>query len=192
MKTSARGFTLLELLLVISIIAMLASLLLPVVGDVQKHADSAACFSNLRQIGVAVNLYIADHDNTYPYIEPAPGVSLIYPPDAQAKSMADTFAPYGVTDKTLQCPADMKSAAPAYTNAQLKCSYEWRPMVDGDPLTSPEIFRRRGAFITSGSTSNGLVQISPSRVRQVTDFNAVHHNRKNTLYGDGHVTWVQN
>lgn len=60
------AFTLIELLVVIAIIAVLAALLLPVLGKVQDGANSTKCASNLRQIGVAINAYTADNDGLLP------------------------------------------------------------------------------------------------------------------------------
>lgn len=60
-----RGFTLLELLVVVAIIALLASLLLPAIHRGKTAAQSAVCLSNLRQIGVAMAIYL-DEQGAYP------------------------------------------------------------------------------------------------------------------------------
>lgn len=61
-----RAFSLIELLFVIAIISLLAALLYPVFERAREQARSAVCFSNMRQIGVGVQLYIQDYDETYP------------------------------------------------------------------------------------------------------------------------------
>ncbi|MFN3166816.1 MAG: type II secretion system protein [Phycisphaeraceae bacterium] len=58
----ARAFTLVELLVVISIIALLIALLLPALGAMQTSARQAMCASNLGQMGVANTAYAADND----------------------------------------------------------------------------------------------------------------------------------
>lgn len=61
-----RAFTLIELLVVIAIIAILAAILFPVFSSAKAAAKATAGLSNVRQMNIAVQLYIADHDETYP------------------------------------------------------------------------------------------------------------------------------
>jgi prepilin-type processing-associated H-X9-DG protein/prepilin-type N-terminal cleavage/methylation domain-containing protein len=59
-KDRSDGFTLFELLVVVGVIAMLASLLLPALSRARANADATACKSNLRQLGIALQLYVQD------------------------------------------------------------------------------------------------------------------------------------
>jgi prepilin-type N-terminal cleavage/methylation domain-containing protein/prepilin-type processing-associated H-X9-DG protein len=61
----ARAFTLIELLVVIAIIAILAAILFPVFAQAREKARQASCTSNLKQVGMAVRMYLQDYDETY-------------------------------------------------------------------------------------------------------------------------------
>jgi prepilin-type N-terminal cleavage/methylation domain-containing protein len=63
-----KAFTLIELLMVISIIVLLMALLLPSLQRVRKQARAVACQSNLRQWGVVFSMYTEDNDGKFPYI----------------------------------------------------------------------------------------------------------------------------
>jgi prepilin-type N-terminal cleavage/methylation domain-containing protein/prepilin-type processing-associated H-X9-DG protein len=62
MQRRLRGFTLVELLVVIGIIAVLTAILFPVFAGVRKSARRTACLSNLRQLVQAQKMYSDDHD----------------------------------------------------------------------------------------------------------------------------------
>src|ERR1700760_4020079 len=68
-----KGFTLVELLVVIGIIALLISILLPSLNKARKAAYTLKCQSNMKQIAMAMIQYIGDNKGHFPFTAVAPG-----------------------------------------------------------------------------------------------------------------------
>ncbi len=66
MRIFSKGFTIIELLVVIAILALLAGLLFPIFTSARMASRKAQCTSNLKQIGVAFDLYASDWDGILP------------------------------------------------------------------------------------------------------------------------------
>ena len=62
-----RGFTLVELLVVMAVIAILAALLLPALSQVRARAQAIVCLNNTRQLGLAWQVYATEHNDGLPY-----------------------------------------------------------------------------------------------------------------------------
>jgi prepilin-type N-terminal cleavage/methylation domain-containing protein/prepilin-type processing-associated H-X9-DG protein len=90
------GFTLIELLVVIAIIAILAAILFPVFAQAREQARKAACLSNLKQMGLALTLYVQDYDETFPSDYEINGSAIVW---------ADQIQPYVRNRQVLGCPS---------------------------------------------------------------------------------------
>jgi prepilin-type N-terminal cleavage/methylation domain-containing protein/prepilin-type processing-associated H-X9-DG protein len=62
----SKGFTLVELLVVISVMAVLMAILMPVLARARQQGKSVVCLSNLRQLAIAAELYCNSNDGSYP------------------------------------------------------------------------------------------------------------------------------
>jgi prepilin-type N-terminal cleavage/methylation domain-containing protein len=102
------GFTLVELLVVIAVIAILAALLLPVVGRAKASARRTVCLNSLRQVNFGIRMYSADSSDVTPAAK-AGGVTNMPPWIAYKELMKDYVGLRGASspkDKIFSCPAD--------------------------------------------------------------------------------------
>lgn len=99
MTRGSRGFTLIELLVVIAIIAILASILFPVFARAREKARETTCKSNLRQLGLAIQMYAGDWDGCLPIANAQPSVDGL-------PGLGDVIEPYVKNTQVFRCPSD--------------------------------------------------------------------------------------
>ena len=90
-----RGFTLVEMAVVVAVIGIIAAILLPVFASVRENGRRTACLSNERQVGMAMMLYVADNGETFPS-------GKISPCDCWVSQVR----PYVRDDALFRCPSD--------------------------------------------------------------------------------------
>jgi prepilin-type processing-associated H-X9-DG protein len=100
-RQCTRAFTLVELLVVISTIAVLAALLLPALTRAKDASYRAVCLSNLRQVGLAIAAYAEEHQDRIPHGPKAPPFvtpSSLYPSTGAPTSLISLYggAPVGL------------------------------------------------------------------------------------------------
>src|SRR6266576_3902103 len=129
------AFTLIELLVVIAIIGILAALLLPVLGRAKESGRSAACLSNLHQIGIALQLYVQDNQNIMPTMYDAIA-STNSPPGANLATVNIVLTNYLGAQEILRCPSDDRRL---YEDTG--SSYAWNSLLNGEDAEHLEVFK---------------------------------------------------
>lgn len=207
-RSRPSAFTLVELLAVLAIITVLAGIAFPIVGQIQLAGKKTECLSNMRQIGLGLQLYANDNQGNFPETTHTRDLD---------QSWISTLAPYiGDLDKVRICPADpkgrqrLKAGGTSYTLNSFLFVPKYSPFGELiEPALNnfrriPEPSRTYLAFNISDSTPVGptndhthsdrwtswnavTADIEPNRFRR-GDSNADHTNGSaNYLFADGHV-----
>lgn len=195
LRYSCCAFTLIELLVVIAVIAILAGLLLPVLGRSKAKAHNAACVNNLRQLGIATRLYAEDNQERLPSAEILPTQPI--DPQNPLRRICDVLARYvGRTAGTntnsatvFKCLADKMGRFAAEGS-----SYEWNidlneHRIDETRTDSAFLLLERGN--PSAGITNFFMTFPPGTTPLLLDYDEFHPRPpkpgKNVVFMDGHV-----
>jgi prepilin-type N-terminal cleavage/methylation domain-containing protein/prepilin-type processing-associated H-X9-DG protein len=194
-RCARRAFSLIELLVVIGIIAILAGLLLPVLGRSKTKAYNAACVNNLRQLGIATRLYSDDNQQRLPSAEILPTQPI--DPQHPLARICDALASYvGRTAGTntnsatvFKCPVDKMGRFAAEGS-----SYEWNADLNGlriDETRTDSAFLLLRPGDWSGGITNFFLTLPPGTTPLLLDYDEFHPRPpkpgKNVVFMDGHV-----
>jgi prepilin-type N-terminal cleavage/methylation domain-containing protein/prepilin-type processing-associated H-X9-DG protein len=166
MRCFNKAFTLVELLVVVAILAVLAAIGFPAVQRMVQSSRSSGCISNLRQIGMALNLYLGEHNMVFPTLEAGRRDK-----NENVPVIDNTLDAYVKEPRVFACPADARGLA-----AATGTSYYWNVALNGQSLGNLNFL----SFIEDHS-----------RIPILADkegFHPFEANKVNMLYADGHAT----
>ena len=205
------GFTLIELLVVIAIIAILAAILFPVFLKAKDSAKSTMCFSNMKQIGTALMLYVDANNDTYP-----PSAFWECPPNTTVViGWTRWLLPYLKNKKVWACPIQRPESAilGGYyidcsghyaANTKIMPYLYWGVIFDDDPhgvakksMVKMSQVRRTSrivAIIEQRGVNPGMVTWSNyamvmDRGTSLGGHFKIHNEGFNCTYADGHARW---
>jgi prepilin-type N-terminal cleavage/methylation domain-containing protein len=121
-RKAEAGFTLVEMLVVMAIVAILAALLLSALGGARSKAKQTSCLNNLKQINLAVRMYADDFKEK---VAPAPGFDTSVESWYRYKELVASYVGRSGTpkrsDKLFSCPADTFHYSASGYHSQGEC-----------------------------------------------------------------------
>jgi prepilin-type N-terminal cleavage/methylation domain-containing protein len=189
-----RAFTLVELLVVVTILVLLVGILLPSLKTARTQGKRTVCATSLHQVGLGLISYLNEYNDRLPYASQLPSFDP-WPITGDAIFIADVLLPHmGNVPETFQCPDDKpgrKRPAPndgkSYFQSE-RSSYEYRtPFAGGKTIIE---------LANMASEFTGRA-IAPNSIWLLKDYNAFHGKPGQSgalryLYVDGHVTDFEN
>lgn len=182
-----RGYSLLELLVTIAVIAVLIGVLLPALPLARDAARRSACGSNLRQIGVAIELYKGDSNEVLPRARYMPRPWLSGDDAAPLNEALGAYLDSG--SGVWRCPGDTVVHATTYDDGRRTTgvSYTYVSELGGQPYERTFFFSKFG--LSASETPLAHDFDGGTFETQDGDFVFVDffHSRRNMLFVDGHV-----
>ncbi len=175
-----RGFTIIETLVVIAVIAILAAILFPVFASAREKARQADCASNLKQLGMALQMYTCDHDDGVPTMWIATSNLRNIGGDVYGRTQESGGDLWPYLTKSFSC----RSGGSYGINSNLTPQGQQRVarlVAVNRLMATPASPSSVCAF---GEGTTGTYELAVNTPRDV------HHGGGNICYADGHVKWL--
>lgn len=202
LQSQIAAFSLIELMVVIAIIAILVALLLPVLAVAKQRALTSQCQSNLRQIGLGMNLYADEAKGLYPE-----SGGLIYwdqtDPVTQKHGWMQQILSFTQNTNIYRCPLDFKTKFSYFNGARaayLAASSNFES-VDIKKIQFPSAYVLSGDTFWLSLTGEGIADSDKDDYAQNCVGGAVngdpwmtwqiHNKGQNILFSDYHVKWYK-
>jgi len=191
MRRGARGFTLIEMLVVVAIIMILAAMIFPVYEMVTRRAETAHCSSNLQNLSVAISLYAEDNDGVL-----LPAVTGYGAPAVYGTAWDVLLLPYHHNQALYLCLSDQ---APNWATGMTCYKHSYGINLDVTMVGGYKCSAMLQSEIEAPSRTILLFDLSPiSRTvgssysaHQLSRVDPRHHEGSNFAFADGHVRWMR-
>jgi prepilin-type N-terminal cleavage/methylation domain-containing protein/prepilin-type processing-associated H-X9-DG protein len=206
-KRKLSAFTLIELLVVIAIIAILAAILFPVFAQAREKARQVGCLSNMKQLGLGLQMYAQDFDETLPPANDAVrnfGDPAVY---GRIPNFAGSLIPYLKSRGILYCPSAIYNVPFAPTlqppNPLSDTNYMGNGVVMGRSLAvidrpgdivycHEHNWRVNHAHLRPITQDKGKSYVAWHYISQVGEgYNNIHMQGGNLVFADGHAKYGQ-
>lgn len=192
-------FTLVELLVVIAVIAVLLSLLMPALKGAMEKCTALKCAGNLKQVGIALCMYVSDHDGVSPVICVNPKIDDTYhwfgnPGIWPYLSSKEAKTAGAFANSIVNCPKSGGYAYLAYSYGRMY-TYNLKLFKDG---SWPNYCNLAPPRLSKVATPSGTIEVYESLDTTshwspyfwYVNYAPWHHsNGINSLFIDGHVAW---
>ena len=166
MNRSRHGFTLVEIIVVMAIVAVLVAIAFPVSSRVIQSGKATGCVSNLRNLGIALHLYLGEHNQMMPNLQAGrQSISQDIP------VIDNTLNAYVRDTRVFACPADNQGLA-----ASTGTSYYWNSVLSNQSVTNLR-------FLLANGQNSEIPVLSDKE-----GFHPYTSNKVNLLYADGHAS----
>ncbi len=177
-----KGFTLLEILMVVAVVSALAAILFGIIGRAQENGRRTTCLNNLKLLSLGLQQYVQDNNSRFP--------TNLFP--------LEPLLPYVKSKKLFQCPS-MSQIPNLYPRPDEHYALTPWLYVDlkAQQVQGRNVLGRHEATLTSTATAVSFYEFTGDEEREkiantcgITEVGVRHFNGANYAFVDGHVKWL--